>query len=481
MFQIKLKILSPGILVLFLIIVLALFFRILNITEIHGFAADADLYSWIARDIISNKHLRLVGQLTSTEGIYAGVGFYYLLVPFFLITNMDPIGAVIFATILGVLTVFSYYYVLKKLVSMEAGLIAAFLQAVLPLRVGFDRWVVPSITVNIWCIWFFYSLVKILRGETRYLVLGLFLTGLIWHIHLALVPLVILLPIAVILSGKKPYKREIIWGLLAFIIPMVPFVLFEFRHQFLQTSSFFNTLFMGSDVPLLPKITKVINQSLGQNFYLKFVLLLLPVFLYRIKAISRKLLIIFYAWIFSVICFFIISSKESSEYYFTSTQTIFLILFVYSLAWLSNIKKIGRILLALILIAVFIHSINDLFHQEGNGKGYKQKMETAQFIKEDSTKKNLPCFSITYITTPGEDTGFKYLFWFNKIKLEQPREGIPNYTIVLPYNLSPGSVKKQFGLIGVILPESGYNLEEVARNCSNGDFNLTQPLWGYTN
>lgn len=476
----RIKFLTPFNFLLFLILSLAVFFRVYNIVSLHGFAIDADLYSWIIKDIIYGKHLRLVGQLTSTEGVYIGPLFYYLMAPFFLVTRMDPIGAVIFATVLGVITVFSFYLVFKKILGNWIGLIAGFLQAVLPLRVGFDRWVVPTMTVNLWCIWFFYCVYKLVHGDTRYLILGLLLIGLIWHIHLALAPLIILLPIAIILSKKKPNKKSIILGILAFIIPMAPFILFEFRHGFIQTYSFFNSLVVSSNLPFLEKVVKVFDQSLGKNFYLKVILLLLPVFLFRVKAIGLNLLIVFYAWIFSVIGFFTISQKESSEYYFTSIQTIFLILSIYFLAWLLKIKKIGLVLVAIIILSSFVYSLNDLLNQSGNEKGYKQKMETAKFIKADATGKNLDCFSITYITSPGEDTGFRYLFWFNNIKLEEPKTGIPNYTIVLPYNLSPDSIEKRFGLIGVITPKSGYNLNKGALNCSGNDYNLSEPLWGYT-
>lgn len=475
----KFKLLTPVNVLLISILILAAFFRLYKIEAIHGFAIDADLYSWIVKDIIYGKHFRLVGQLTSTEGVYIGPLFYYLLSPFFLLTGMNPIAAVIFATLLGMLTVASFYFVFKKLINTNAGLIGAFLQAILPLRVGYDRWVVPSITVNLWCIWFFYSLVKILNGDRNYLILGMFLTGLIWHVHLALVPLIVLLPLAVILSKKNPGKKILILGILAFTLPMLPFILFEFRHNFLQIMSFYNTFSGSTNVPLLEKALKILNQSLGNNFYLKIFLLFLPVILYRTRKVSLKLLFIFYGWIFSVIGFFIFSSKESSEYYFTSIQTIFLILIVYLLGWISSVKKFGKILAILILLVVFIYSANDLFNQAGNGKGYKQKMAVAKFIKNDSSDKNFPCLSITYITSPGENTGFKYLFWFNDLKLEEPKAEIPNYTIVLPFNLSPGSIEKKFGIIGVIVP-SGYNLKESAGNCTGKDFNLSEPLWGYT-
>lgn len=474
----KFKIFTPVNLFLLFILLLAVFFRVYKIESLHGFAIDADLYSWIVKDILLDKHLRLVGQLTSTQGVYVGPFFYYALAPFFLLTNMDPFGAVFFATILGLLTVFSFYFVFKRLIGDWAGVTAAFLQAVLPLRVGFDRWVVPTIFTNLWCVWYFFSLAKIIEGDRRYFIAALFLAGLVWHVSLSLAPLLIILPIAVFLSKKSPGNKNLFLGMAAFAIPMLPFFIFEIRHGFIQTSAFYNSFFVSSSLDLFKKIAIVLNQSMGGNFYMRIFWLFLPVILYRLRFIKLNLLIIFYAWIFSVIGFFSLSSKESSEYYFTSTQTIFLILSVYLLAWVSTAKKIGKIITALILACVLIYSANDLLNQKVNNKGYLQKKSVAEFIKKDSSEKDFPCISITYITTPGEDTGFRYLYWLNNLKLEEPKSGIANYTVVIPYNLSLESVGKTFGIIGVILPQSGYNLE--AGTCSGEDFNLTEPLWGYT-
>ena len=104
---------------LIFILLIPLFFRSYQIIDRYDFAHDADLFSWIVKDIVINHHYRLIGQLTSADGIYIGPLFYYLLIPFFIITKMDPIGAVIPITILGVLTVLSYYIVFSKLFNKQ--------------------------------------------------------------------------------------------------------------------------------------------------------------------------------------------------------------------------------------------------------------------------------------------------------------------------------------------------------------------------
>lgn len=68
-------------LILGFIILLGLFFRTYKVVDNLSFAHDSDLYSWIAKDIIVDKHFRLIGQLTTAPGIYIGGLFYFLLFP----------------------------------------------------------------------------------------------------------------------------------------------------------------------------------------------------------------------------------------------------------------------------------------------------------------------------------------------------------------------------------------------------------------
>src|SRR5579884_3475847 len=126
------------------ILLIGIFFRTYQLLERYTYAHDADLFSWIVKDIVVNHHLRLIGQLTSAPGIYIGPLFYYLLIPFFWLTRMDPVGALIPITLLGILNLISIYYVFSKLFNQTVGLVASFLWATSITATVYDRWVVPS-------------------------------------------------------------------------------------------------------------------------------------------------------------------------------------------------------------------------------------------------------------------------------------------------------------------------------------------------
>ena len=264
------RVLRPSSL-LILIVLLAIFFRGYQVVERFEFAHDGDLYSWIVKDIVVDHHLRLIGQQTSTNGIFIGPLFYYLLIPFFLLTSMDPLGVLFFALLIGVTTTLSFYFVFKKLFDSTTGLIAAFLQAVLLVRIGDDRWVVPTITTNLWGIWYLYTILMLTRGNfTVFPLLG-FLVAMIWHINFSLAPVLAVVPVAIIFSRKIPKSGDILKGLISLAVFSLPLVIFEVRHNFSQTKSFIGSFMIdqggGSG---LDKFSHVLQQVIGNVISLFF-------------------------------------------------------------------------------------------------------------------------------------------------------------------------------------------------------------------
>jgi len=53
-----------------------------------------------------------------------------LLIPFYLLFGMDPMGGVFMITLLGIFSIWSFYYVFSKIIDKRLGLIASFLYAV---------------------------------------------------------------------------------------------------------------------------------------------------------------------------------------------------------------------------------------------------------------------------------------------------------------------------------------------------------------
>lgn len=481
-------------LLLLIILLLGLFFRTYDPIGRFNYDHDSELFSWIAKDIIVNHHPRLIGQLTSAPGVFIGSFYYYLNVPFFLLTNMDPLGAVIPITIIGLLTILSYYIVFSKLFNRSVGLISSFLYAVLLSNVGFDRRVVPSTLTNIWLIWYFYAILMMTRGNYSVLpILGI-LIGLIWHIHIALLPTLIAIPAAMFLSKKLPSIKQVIYFLTTLFITSLPLLIFEARHNFQQTKSLienFTTSHGGSTgidklFLVLEMITKNINNLLFAprpptfiHFSIPIIILSSAILLVRKKILTLKEVITFYIWTGGVVIFFTLSSSPISEYYFASIEIIFTAILSLYLWFFYRSSKIGKIVVISLLTLVAIKNIYFFTTDYIYHKGYVERKAVADFITSDSKEKGYPCVGISYITAIGENVGFRYFFWLNKLHTIKPTADIPVYNIVIPDELSK-EVEKKFGHIGIITPKNEINMQKLQRDCQGENTNLTEPLFGYT-
>lgn len=184
------------------ILIIGVFFRIYNAPSFFSYGHEQDLQAWIVKDIVVDHHFRLIGQETSITGVFIGPLYYYLLIPFFLIFNMDSIGSVLLVAIISALTLVSIYFVLKQLFSRQTALIGSFLYASSVVIAFLDRWAVPTQLTLLWTIWFFYVCFSILKKRSTVMPILIILIGLIWHVHVAFIPLLILIPIALLLSGN---------------------------------------------------------------------------------------------------------------------------------------------------------------------------------------------------------------------------------------------------------------------------------------
>lgn len=486
----------PHILILGVILIIGLWFRTFQIIGRFEFAHDGDLYSWIVKDIVVNHHFRLIGQLTSAPGIFIGPYFYYALVPFFLLTHMDPAGAVILVTIIGILTIFSYYFVLSKLFKKEVGLLGAFMYAVSLSTIGADRWAVPTTTTAIWTIWYFYAVFLITRGNYKILpILGLLL-GLIWDVHIALIPALLAVPTAILVSKKLPRRKDVILFFITLFVTSLPLIFFEVRHHFSQTIAFINNFTTNSgggtglykyNHYIIAKLTQVTYSLLTPYKALSF--LNNPIFMYLLlfsavvlvlkKILKFKELLTIYSWIAGVLLFYTFSTTILSEYYLTNIDTLTLIIFTLFLYLIYKIKSIGKIIVFAFLGFTLIYNFysfktDDIYH-----KGYVEKKALVDYIAKDSKQKGYPCIGISYITAPGENVGFRYFFYLKSLHLVHPSINVPVYNIVIPDELSLKEVTQKFGHIGIIPPTHIVSKEAIEKSCMTPDTNLTDPVLGY--
>lgn len=482
---------------LLVILLFGLLFRVYNFEKGFSFAHDQDLYSWIAKDIVVNGHIRSVGQITSVDGVFIGPFYYYLMALFYWIFNMNPMSAIIPLTLIGLFNCWSFYYLGKSFFSKRTGLIMCFFYAISWGTASFDRWSVPTQPTITWCIWFLYLILAMLKRKIKVLPLYGLLIGFLWHIHIALLPIAPIPIVAYFLSNGKLSKKikKIGWknlfvSILLFFIVSAPFWFFEIKHHFSQ----FNSVIMAMKmVNLGPtgylKLIKVLDASAseirvrvfnGWNFSdVKIIWLFLAiiyVFLQIVKKIPWKQSLCIWMWIFLIFLAQFTSKKQVSEYYFTNLVPIYILFLSIFVDYFLSVKYLKYVF----CIFLFIYFGSNIFWLRNNSysnESYFERKQLVDYIKSDVTSKKYPCIAINYISSPGTGVGFRYLFWYYGVKLIRPNSNIPIYNIIIPWNMNEKETVAKFGRFGVIPPDNTENIKPEL--CDSKSFEL-DPLLGYT-
>jgi len=475
------------------IFVVGLFLRLYGAYQNLDYSHDQDLASWFVRDVVENKHLRLIGQETSTQGVFIGPTYYYLLTIFYILFGMSPVGGIAMVTLLGLFTIWSFYFVFKKVFGKNEGLIAAAFYSLSFATVYNDREVVPTTPVFLWTVWYFYSLNLLIKGKFKDgLVFVGILIGLIWHLNVGLVLLTPLVAFALLFKFKKLKFSYVYSGIISFLITSLPFILFEVRHGFSQIkyviTSF--TTNQGSALSHYSQFLRVVHIATQnattliynpqEKYYLPFTILLIAAFVYLIyrRIITKQIAIILICWQILYVIFFSFYSKNLSEYYLNGMTMMWFV--VIALFVNMFVKKHSKIV-TFVGLAFALLSFYRLDSYPYSDNGYIYKQALVQEIKSDALQMGYPCVSVSYITNPGYDRGYRYLFLMNDLKLKPISDKVPVYSIVFPMKkIFP--TDKSFGTIGLIYPEyEKYNIETITEACEGGDFNLEDSMIGFTN
>lgn len=484
---------------LIFIILIGLLLRLYKPLELFMYAHDQDLAGWIVKDILFEKHFRLIGQETSIQGVFIGPLFYYLLVPFYLLTRMNPVAEIFLSIIIGTLAIYSFYWVFRKIFNKGVGLIGSFIYAVSFLAVFTDRDIAPTTPVMLWSVWYLYSIYLILKGKQKpgFILAGL-LMGLVWNFNLALLIISPLVLISFLLSKSGLKLKYVLMGVGILFFTSLPLVTFELKHGFIQTRAIVASLttdktYISQTGKGFAKLDRVLQLSYkntrdlflgpmrrvptGFTFY---TLILIFVFLSVKKIISRDTALLMLVWQATYLTFFTLNSINVSEYYLNGMNVIWILIFSLGIEYLfreNKFRKIG----AFALIVFFIINVYRILRVVVNKSGYVERRAIVKEIKEDSLKHNYPCVSVSYITDPGYNLGYRYLFWLEKMHVNQPKSQSPVYSIVFPHS-KVDRIDKSFGALGLIYPDyRKYSDTKVKESCQGENSNLTDPMFGFTN
>lgn len=426
--------------ILTFVISLAILFRFYKLPEWFFFGMDQEYEAFIARNIVTGKHLPLIGVNASDTGLYLGPAFiYFASIPYALFSG-NPLGWAIVASIFGVLVSLLIYKIGILMFSRDVGILGSLFYASSFLTSFYDRQFWNPTLVPFFSLVIGFLLFRILKNDAKsFIFLGL-IFGLSIQSHLSLL---IFLPLIfyVVWVRRKIFKlKTLMIGILLFLLTQTPIILFDLRHDFINTKAFLKIVTNINQTPQnlsnFKERTNIFRSSLGRFFWVPA-----PVDLFVESGNCRELgylhrnaypegiiisimgILIFFWWyfknkqkvsyggkiilgiIFLTGFFILFYNRLIFEYYFLFSFPWLAILFGLSCDFILK-KQHGSLIIAPAILLFIFLNLFTLFNSN-TSYSFEEKKQAIEFVKN-----NIPLGNYT-LEALGECTrfgGYRYLF-----------------------------------------------------------------------
>lgn len=329
------------------------------------------------RNIVVNHHLTLIGSeigggYAGITGIFQGPFHYYFLTIPFILFHGDPYGGIVLMLLFSLLAIASGYFIGNKIFGKPFGLITALLLAISPPLISASRFVWnphPSVFFLLFAFYFIYKMSSEKRKNLDIFLAGFFIS-FTYNFEIAMtIPLVIALLVYTIFFNKLKTLRQYTFLFAGLLIPFLPMIFFEIKHNFLAIHGFLNYI-------AKPHSTKgygLINNHFDSFFlnvwdtlphvmwisnWIFAIFLIIPTiwfWLYEKNRQIKNILLYFFIVIISEIFVLSFLRNYIFMYYLLDLNLIYIFFFVYLL--FSSIKQKQLIITAifsLILVYLFI-------------------------------------------------------------------------------------------------------------------------------
>ena len=256
---------------LFAILALAIFLRVFNIKDTLLFHFDQGYHGLAIREIWENKSVKLLGHKTDVDGIYHSSIFYYSMLPLYLLSSWDPAGVSTSLALFDGLAVIFIFLTAKRLFNNKVGFIAALLYAVSYSAISYSRWLSNVTPIPLLSSVVLYFLARSRGNSVKDFSCALLIGGLIAQFNGAIGFFFLPLFLAYALYFRKGlFKRKVnlLIYVFAYLIPQIPLVLFDLRHDFLVTSSIYRHFLEGGSLSVssggvLTNLRLLLNEMLN--------------------------------------------------------------------------------------------------------------------------------------------------------------------------------------------------------------------------
>lgn len=434
-----------SLLIIAIIISVAAYLRLNKIEDFLIFLGDEGRDVLVVREIL-HGHLTFLGPRASAGDFYTGPIYYYMMAPFLLLSNYNPVGPAIMVALFSIATTFLIYKFGREWIGQQAAIFASALYAVSTLVIYYSRSSWNPNPMPFFSMLVLYLLYRVMQKPIllNFVIVGI-LYGIAFQLHYIEIILGVIIFAFILLGNLIIDKKEIIIRAIrqylalgmGFVIGLSPFLAFEVKNKFPNTITIINFILHGD-----PKGTDIthltFDQTISDVFFRLFGRLIFnypPIeqfFLYdknllniwalasviigiasviAIFNIRDKLVrLLLFLWLILGVGLFGFYHKPIYDYYFEFMFPIPFLLVGNLLSLNLRQGKFYKLLgIVLFIILLLINLRGDPLRRYPN-KQYRQVEMISKFILEKTGGKQ---YNFALITGGNSDHAYRYIFETN--------------------------------------------------------------------
>ena len=230
---------------------------------LNPFEIDQEFLALEAWNFLKLGKATLIGAHTSVGGMYIGPFYTYFITLLMFLTKLNPHTINIASAVWATATAVSLYFIGRKLFSREVGMVAGILAAVsldyLSL-LSVPPLVIPLGLVSLLT---FYSLSQ-WSNNRRFFIVSVILAGIGLHLHFTGLYLSAFILLWLFITKFKLTKRDLIITVLLILFFLSPLIVFDLRHDFLNSRNFITFLLTTNGLKVIPwSVWRSFNLSLA--------------------------------------------------------------------------------------------------------------------------------------------------------------------------------------------------------------------------
>lgn len=439
------------------IVLLFVITRLYNISHRINFDWDQE------RDVqqiwalfVDHKPTLIGPRVVGTGGFFLGPYFTYLLAPFYLLSGLHPYGMILFIAAYTIIFATATYFVIRKLFSRTTASLFLLLWAINPLLIDYETtsWNPILIPLGISLVWYLLYLLTKKESLGKVLLLG-FINGIFLNLHFQFIFITLFSIIFLFLNQQKKitvFIKHMILFLVGISVTLLPLLLFDIRHDFLNTKLFLSFFVKDQTVRVtgpfswIPVLTNlfqpllIIKSPILTLGLYSLAAILFIILIKRSGGFIRKFFISSFVMWIAYILVFMMYGKRPSEYYF---------LFVYPFLYIAfseiMTRTFPRALMALVILVIFIMNASALQQRlSDNSFGLFYKDLVVQNLSKITQGRQ---FNVSLNIPPGRNAGYPYLLDYYRVK-QSGNNNDPLVEIDVPLQHSD----IPFGNIGLKIP-----------------------------